>query len=163
MTAATLLAGFLVTGVAYAFWTASGTGTAVVGSASAVSIKVSSLAVPLADLYPGKTDALGFTLTNPNPYPVSLTGLTAVSVTSSDPTSCPLVDAVTSRPNVTVNSPYAPLPSGGYLLPSAITVPANNGTATGSLPAFLTMTTDAGNGCQGRTFTVTLTLTGMQG
>jgi hypothetical protein len=53
------------------------------------------------------------------------------------------------------------VPAGGYNL-TAFTVNGGGGTATFTLPSFITMTTTAGNGCQGVTFTATMTVTGMQ-
>jgi hypothetical protein len=152
--AATLVAGVLVTGVSYAYWTATGTGTASVGSTTAVGIGVSNIATPLADLYPGKIDGLSFVLTNPNPYNVQVKKITALSVASSDITNCPIS-------NVTINSAYSPIPAAGYNL-TPTTVNANNGTATITLPSFITMNLGALDGCQTKTFTVTMTVTGDQ-
>jgi hypothetical protein len=152
--AATVAAIVLVGGVSYAWWSATGTGNATVGSTTAVGVGVANVAAPLADLYPGKTDALSFKLTNPNPYNVSIDKITALTVTSSDITNCPVS-------NVTINSAYSPIPAGGYNM-TAVPVAANNGTATATLARFITMNSTAGNGCQGVTFTVTLTVTGTQ-
>lgn len=152
--AATVVAGVLVTGVSYAYWTATGSGSATVSSTSAISLGVASITAPLTDLYPGKTDALSFVVTNPNPYNVSVTKITALSVASSDTTNCPMS-------NVTINSAYSPVPMGGYNL-TATTVNSGNGTATFTLPSFITMNIGALDGCQGKVFTVTLTVTGLQ-
>ena len=152
--AATVVAGVLVSGVSYAYWTATGSGAATVGSTTALGVGVSSIASPLADLYPGKTDALSFVLTNPNSYNVSITKITALSITSSDTTNCPVT-------NVTINSAYSPVPAGGYNL-TPTTVNGTNGTATITLPSFITMNTTALDGCQGKVFTVSMTVTGAQ-
>jgi hypothetical protein len=85
---------------------------------------------------------------------VSIDKITALSVTSGDPTNCPMS-------NVTINAAYSPIPAAGYNL-TAIPVASNNGTATGTLASFITMNTTAGNLCQGVTFTVTMTVTGTQ-
>ena len=153
---ATVVAGVLVTGVSYGYWTSTGSGSATLRSTSAIDIEVSSVAAPLADLYPGKTDDLSFRLTNSNPYPVEVRAVTAVSLTSSDAAACPVAN-LTLDPAVVAGAGGV----GGYQLSPPVTVPAGS-TATATLPGLVTMNTSAGNGCQGKTFTVHLTLTGSQ-
>jgi hypothetical protein len=100
----------------------------------------------VADLYPGKpTEALTFTISNPNPYAVGVTAATLGTASSSDAVNCPIS-------NLTI----AP---GPYAL--SVTVPAG-GTASASIAGFVQMKTTAGDGCQGKTFTFPLTLTGSQ-
>jgi hypothetical protein len=138
----------VLSGVAYAFWSASGSGAGTVKATSAVPLTVTSIATPLADLFPGKTDDLGFTVTNTNGYRVSLTTLTAISVTSSDQTACP-------ASNITLSA------SPGYTLPTPVNVAANS-SAGGTLSGLVTMATSAPDGCQGKTFTVNLAFSGAQ-
>lgn len=139
------------TGVAWAAWSASGTGTA---GARAVTAKASTAVPGVADalLYPRPTTGypttgpgtIAFTLDNPNPYPVTFTSLTVGAVTSSNPTGCPgtsVTGAQTIPPFVVV------------LLPNA---PATSVT----LPGVLAMDINAPTGCQGAVFTVVVTLAG---
>lgn len=145
---ATVLATLGLTGVAYAFWSASGSGSGQVGSATAAALTVAPVAVPLADLFPGKTDDLSFRVSNSNGYRVRLTTLTGISVTSSDPTAC-------AASNITLSA------GPGYSLPTPVDVAAG-ATATGTLAGLVTMATTALDGCQGKTFTVNLAFSGAQ-
>ncbi|MBK5306260.1 MAG: hypothetical protein JJD92_06180 [Frankiaceae bacterium] len=153
--AASVVAAILVSGVSYAYWSSTASGTATIGSTTAQPLVVSSIATPLADLYPGKTDDLGFTVKNDNAYPVRVTALTGVSVASSDSAACPVS-------NLTLSSAISPIPVGGYQLTPVVTVAGGGGTATGTLPGLVQMNTTAGDGCQGKTFTFTLTFSGTQ-
>lgn len=131
-------------GIAVATWTASGSGSGQAKARSAVTVTVAA-ATGTADLYPGASGALYFTLNNTNPYPVTFTSLTPGTVTSSDPTNCPAA-------NVSATS------ASGLSLP----VGANATSPTLSVPATVSMAGAAGDGCQGVTFTVALTLSGSQ-
>ena len=133
-------------GVAYAFWSATGTGSGTVSSASAQLLTVSAAAAPAADLYPGRTVDLAFQVSNPNGYRVRLTDLTAASVTSSDPAACPA-------------SSIALGAAGPLATPVEV---AGGSTASGTVPGLVTMVAAAPDGCQGKTFSVALTLTGSQ-
>jgi hypothetical protein len=144
--AATVVAGVLVTGVSYAFWTATGSGSATVASVTAQALSVTSSSPVVSDLYPGKaTEALTFVITNPNPYAVNVTSAALGTATSSDATNCPTT-------NLTVLA-------GPYAL--NLVAPAN-GSVNGSIANFLQMKSTAGNLCQGITFTFPLTISGTQ-
>lgn len=144
------------TGVAYAYWAASGTGTATTGSATAAPLGVAAVASPTSTLYPGKTEDLGLVLSNTNAYPVSLTTLTAATVTSSDPVACPAA-SITLPLEVT-----AAFATGGYVLPTPVAVPAKSTATPATLTGFITMAPTAGDGCQSKTFTVSLSFSGSQ-
>src|SRR3954470_1256814 len=146
----------LATGVAYAFWTANATGTATIGSTGAQTLVVASITTPLTDLYPGKSDDLGFKVTNPNPYNVQINALTAATVASSDQTNCPASNI--TLPAAAVTGMGQP---GGWTGITPVNVNAGL-TATGALTGFITMAATAPNGCQNKTFTVTLSFTGTQ-
>ncbi|MCA1719842.1 MAG: hypothetical protein LC779_01595 [Actinobacteria bacterium] len=152
-----LLAGNLLCGVAYAYWSATGTGAGTVKATTAAPLGVAALTSPLADLYPGKTDDLGFLLSNSNGYPVSLTKLTAVTVTSSDQVGCPGGTYITLPAAVTTG-----IAAGGYVLPTAISVPAGATATSASIAGLITMATSAPDACQGKNFTVALSFTGSQ-
>ncbi len=135
----------LSVGMAYAFWTVTGSGNGADKAVSAQTLTLTAASSPTADLYPGGSGALQFTVTNPNPFGVSLTSVSTTTVTSSDPTDCP-------ASNVTATA--------GPTSITAITVAANGTSPAESVPGVLTMLTTAPNGCQGVTFTVAATLSG---
>jgi hypothetical protein len=137
----------LAAGVAVALWPASGTGSGTTKALSAQGLTVNATASPVADLFPGATGALQFTITNPNPYPVSLTSIAYGTVSSSDPTGCPAANLV---------------PGASGVLGTPISVPANATSGVVSIPAAVTLSVNALNGCQGVTFTVGVTLSGSQ-
>jgi hypothetical protein len=132
-------------GVGYALWTASGTGSGEAKAKSAVALTVSA-GTASAQLYPGASGDVVFSLTNPNPYNVSLTGWSGATVTStSDTVGCP-------ASNFTINA--------GSITPTTIT--GSNGTGTVTVTNGITMVSAAPNACQGVTVTVNATLTGIQ-
>jgi hypothetical protein len=146
LAAATVVAGVLVTGVSYAFWTATGSGSATVSSATAAALTVTSSSPVVSDLYPGKpTQALTFVISNTNGYAVNVTSAALGTATSSDATNCPTT-------NLTITA-------GPYTL--NLVAPAN-GSVNGSIAGFVQMKTTAGNLCQGVTFTFPLTISGTQ-
>ena len=133
-------------GVAWAAWSADGSGTGRAASLTAQTVTVTASA-GTADLYPGFNDGdVHFTLTNPNPYPIEFTAMTSGTVTSSDTTACP-------SSNVTID------PSASGL---SLTVAANSTSATLSIANVVNMAFAAPDGCQGKTFSIALTLTGSQ-
>ena len=135
----------LSTGAVFALWSAGGTGPAQAKALTAQSITVTA-ATATADLYPGFTAGdLFFTLTNPNPYAVTMTSMTAGTVTSSNAGACP-------ASNVTVAA------ASGLTL----AVGANATSSTLSIVDVVSMAAAAPDGCQGVTFTVALTLSGSQ-
>jgi hypothetical protein len=148
----------LAGGVAYAVWTATGSGSGAAKSATAQAITVTAVTPGTGDLYPGGTGAVAFTLTNANAYNTSFTKLTAASVTSSDNTGACAAGNVSITPAIATA-----ISGGGYTLPSADAANAGGTpSATYTIPGLLTMSASAADGCQGRTFTVSLTLTGSQ-
>jgi hypothetical protein len=141
---ATVVAGFLVTGVSYGYWSATGAGTARLDVVTIQGLTSSSATV--TDLYPGKVDDISFSLSNSNSYKVHITGVTAVTVTASDTVNCPASNiALTAGP-----------------WPLDIIVNGGNGTAAGSIIGLATMSTSAPMSCQGKNFTFGLTFTGTQ-
>jgi hypothetical protein len=99
------------------------------------------------DLYPGYTGGdLYFTITNPNPYDITFTDMTPgpVTVVSASP-GCPPA-AITVSPA-----------TGLFLL-----APAGATTGELSIVDVVTMETTAPDACQGASFDVEITLTGMQ-
>ncbi|MCA1843236.1 MAG: hypothetical protein LC792_08615 [Actinobacteria bacterium] len=137
--------GLTAAGTAYALWSSTGTGSGRAATLSAQTLTVTAV-TGTADLYPGASGKLSFTLTNPNPYPVTFTAMTPGTITSSNPAQCP-------ASNLTV----ATFPSG-----LSLTVAANATSSTLSIPAAATLALAAPDGCQNKTFDVALTLTGTQ-
>jgi hypothetical protein len=144
---ASVLAIVLAGGVAIALWSASGSGSGTTKAITAQTLTVTAAATPTADLFPGASGALQFTVTNPNPYPVSMTAISYGSVTSSDQANCP-------ASNLTLGA--------GGALGTPISVPASGTSGAASVPSAATLAVSAPNGCQGVTFTVAVTLTGTQ-
>ncbi len=131
--------------MAYAAWTANGTGSGNAKALSAQAITVTA-STGAADLYPGFTAGdVFFTVTNNNPYPVTFTGMTAGTVTSSDPTNCP-------ASNVTVANATG----------LSIAAAANASGVSRSIADVVSMGHSAPDGCQGVVFTIPLTLSGSQ-
>lgn len=135
----------LMAGVAFATWTADGTGSANARARTATTVTVNAV-TGAADLYPGFNDGdLHFSLTNANPYPVTFTAMTPGAITSSNPTGCP-------ASNLTVDT------ASGLSLPVA----ANGTSGTQTIADVVNLATSAPDGCQGVTFTVAVSLTGSQ-
>lgn len=139
---------FGATIVVYAAWSAAGSGT---GSAKALHAQGVTAAAGsgAADLYPGGTGTLYYTLTNPNPYGITFSSVTFGTVVSSDSVNCPATNVTAST--ATLN-----------LTTSPVTVAAGASGVAGSFAGTITMSHSAPDGCQGVTFTVPITLTGTQ-
>ncbi len=132
-------------GIAVALWSANGDGSGQAKALTAQTLTVTA-ATATADLYPGFSGGdVSFTITNPNPYPVSFASMTPGVITSSDPTNCPST-------NISVLNA-----SGLGLL-----VGANATSGAQSIANVVSMAGSAPDGCQGVTFTIALTLTGSQ-
>ncbi|GIJ51274.1 hypothetical protein Val02_81600 [Virgisporangium aliadipatigenens] len=138
-------------GVAWAAWTVSGSGTGSAAAGSALELTATGNTGTTL-LYPGATADLAFTVSNPNPFPVNVTSVTAgeapVITVDSGHSGC----AATNVEFVT-----------GAALAGTVLVPAkttSNGTASGSVTGALRMIPDAANACQGATFTVNFSLSG---
>jgi hypothetical protein len=140
-----IVGGVTAGGTAYALWSSTGTGSGRAVTLSAQTLTVTAV-TGTADLYPGASGKLSFTVTNPNPYPVTFIAMTPGTITSSNPATCP-------SSNLTV----ATFPSG-----LSLAVAANATSPTLSIPAAATLALAAPDGCQNKTFDVALTLTGTQ-
>lgn len=135
----------LAAGVAFAAWTASGTGSgyAKAGSAQALTT-VDASASTSADLYPGATGDTVVRISNPNPYPIRVT---AVSGTG----------AITSDKGAACNDSTGV----AFSNQSGLTLDvAANSSATFTLVDATTMSNASDNACQGAIFTIPVSLTG---
>jgi hypothetical protein len=138
-------------GVAYAFWSTTGSGVGQAGTGSAKPIVISSVGVTNpADLVPNGTGSVAIKLDNTvqattgNNFTVQVTKVNTVSIASDDTANCPTA-------NLTVNQT---LP---YQLPSALTVGANT-TSLASIANLVKLSSTAPDTCQGKTFTITLSM-----
>ena len=132
-------------GVAYAAWTANGTGS---GYAKATTAQVVGTldvsATTPATLYPGATGDLKLEINNPNPYPVRITGVAgAGTITSDKGAACNASTGVTftNQSGLTLD------------------VPAST-SATFTLSGSVAMSNASDNSCQGAVFTVPVSLSG---
>ena len=143
-------------GVAYAQWTASGSGngTAKAGSAQGVAAATVTYSGTTGLLYPGGAGQLQVSLHNPNTYPVKVTSVAqdtsaGMFVSSSAGAAC--TDAASSTHPTGVS--FATQTQDAT--PADITLTAGQ-TATFTLNG-VSMTGASDNGCQGATFTIPLT------
>ena len=137
-------------GLVYAAWTTNGTGSAYAkaGTAAALStIDVS--ASTTATLYPGVSGDVLIKLDNPNPYAVTVTGISGNGTITADAghSGC-TTTGVTFTNQTGLN----------------LTVPAKVGATDGTLQTTLTgaasMSNASLNACQGATFTIPVTIAG---
>jgi hypothetical protein len=127
-------------GAAYAAGWFQGAGTATVTTASIGSVTATTTLV--GNLFPGKTINSSTTVTNPNPYAVSVTGITGENlISTTGDTGCTLANS-----KITAAIPPGMLP-----------VPAN-GSTTISVP--ISMGIDADSTCAASTLKFGFTLTG---
>jgi hypothetical protein len=142
---ALLVVAALGTSVAFASWLASGTGS---GSAKArVAQPLTTLSATASPtLYPGGTGDFVITIGNPNPYPVTVTSISANGPITSDHEGC---DAPTHGVSFTDQTGVFPVPA--------------NGSATFTLAAAVAMADTSPEACQGATFTIPVKLSGGSG
>jgi hypothetical protein len=154
-----LVAGTIaISGVAFAAWTSRGEGEGSATALRAVDLSTS-VATPVAGLYPGGSADLSITVNNPNPYPVSVTVIepdTAEGIT---------VDGPGCEPeNVSFSVTGGSFSATPGVLNVPVAVAAKTGSTPGSAPITLNkavrMIADADNDCQGATFTVPVIVTG---
>ncbi len=127
-----LVAGSLAAGVAFAAWTADGTGSGYAEAKTAQAVAtVDGTADTAAQLYPGATGDLKVRVTNPNDYPVTVTAITgngAIKTVSGDAT-CDAATGV-SFTNVSGLSQVVPAHSEGTLITLAGKVAMSNASVT---------------------------------
>ncbi|MEU4164275.1 hypothetical protein [Actinoplanes sp. NPDC026670] len=149
-------------GAAYAAWLLSGggSGAATAGSAQGLILTDINTAGPGDDVtvtpafFPGSTNDVAFTVENPNPFPVRITGIVLTVGNSTNEANC-------LAANVTVNS-QAQLPAAATLVVPA-KVGANNGTSAINYTGALRMIENAHDDCQGASFPITVALSANSG
>jgi hypothetical protein len=138
----------LAAGIAFAAWTATGSGN---GYAKAQSVSplttVDASASTTAQLYPGGTGDVVITVSNPNSFPVTITAVTGNgTITSDKGAACNASTGVTFT-NTSGLSQVAP----------------GSTTTSFTLSGKAAMSSASDNSCQGAVFTIPVTLTGSVG
>ena len=150
----TTMVALVAVGLVYAAWTTNGTGSgyAKAGTAQALST-VDVSASTSATLYPGgPAGDVTIRISNPNPYPVTVTGVAGSGA-------------------ITADSGHASCTTTGVTFTDrtglSISVPAKSGAVNGetqtTLSGAASMSNASVNGCQGATFTIPVTLSGASG
>src|SRR5262245_49612173 len=138
-----LFLGILLAGsVAFAWWTAGGSGTGYAKAASPSPLTtVDVSASTTADLYPGGTGTLKIQIHNPNTYAVTVTSITATGNGNSGVAACTAANTVT-------------MPSA--LTGLSIAVPAGGDSTVQTFPNAVAMNYGAAadNSCQGLVFQI---------
>jgi hypothetical protein len=138
-------------GIAYAVWivggSGSGSGAATVASSLTVTAVTPSGAA--ASLYPGgPAGSVYFSVANPNPFAVTITGITWGTPVSTNTSLC-------ASANIALDA--------GAPTSVSISVPANSsGSGATQVPGVLDLSHSAGNGCQGVGFDIPVTVTATQ-
>lgn len=138
-------------GVAFALWSAggSGSGTALAVVAQPVTVNAVALSSSAASLFPGgPAGNVYFSVTNPNPYPIKITSITWGTPTSANPTAC-------SNAMISVDSGA---PTSGFNL----TIGANGTSTVSQINSVLDLSANAPDGCEGNEFLVPITVSGQQ-
>lgn len=137
-------------GIAFAAWTASGNGSGS-GAATVAQSLVVTAETPSganASLYPGgPAGPIFFTVNNPNPYAITLTGITYGTPTSTNTGS-------SASTNIALDA--------GAPTTISLNIPANSTSPLQQVNGVLDLAHTAGNGCQGVAFNVGITVTGTQ-
>jgi hypothetical protein len=149
ITAATAAVG-IGGGIASAVWSVSGTGSATGAADVSQSLVVTAITPGSSgdSLYPGgPAGFVYFTVRNPNPFPIDLTGFTWGTPTSSNTATCP-----SSNFSIDANAPLT------------TDIPIAADTQSGAFQVFnvVDMAHSAPDGCQGVDVTVPLTVTGAE-
>ncbi len=142
-----LLIGLLVaTGVAVAAWIIGGSGTGYVKAGSTVALTTNNIppADLAGDLFPGGTVGLKISVNNGNAYPVTIQGVQLSTNTpgSDNPLAC--------------SGSFLLFPNGATFTGLSLGPIPANGTATVTVPAAVSLATDAPTACQGNRFFVVI-------
>lgn len=132
----------LATGVAWAYWSSSGTGSGAATAGTAAQVTFAN-GTPSSNLFPGGTADVAVLVANPNSYAVLITGLSAGTITSNNST------CTANGTGVSFNVPSS-YPSSTYR------VPANATSFPIHIAGGASMSVTSDNTCQGKTFTIPL-------
>jgi hypothetical protein len=146
VTLATALFVIMIVGIAYAAWTADGSGTGSADSGEAVSLTIDGTE-SVSDLFPGDEQDLDVEIVNPNPYNVTVQDITlALDNDEIDPQAC-------------VGNHDIAL--GSYTIAGdGLVVEGNGGNATVTLEQAVAMGHDSTDDCQDAEFVIDITLAG---
>jgi len=146
LTAGTIVLGVaLASSIAFAAWTATGSGAGYTQATTASALStVDVSASTTAQLYPGGTSDVKIRISNPNPYPVLVTGVVGSGTITSDKGAACNASTGVSFTDQTGQS--IAVAAGG----------TTNVTFTGAAA----MTNASDNACQGAIFTIPVTLSG---
>jgi hypothetical protein len=151
ITVASAMATIAVTAtIASAVWSTSGAGSGAGGATVAQGLVVTAVTPsgPAASLYPGgPAGQVYLTIKNPNPYAVTVTSLAWGTPVSTSTTTCP-----SSNISVDANAPTS----------ASIPIAANTTSGALQINNVLDLAHSAPDGCQGVTFDVPVTVTGVQ-
>lgn len=158
-----ITAGLLSTGIAYAAWTSTGSGSGLAASTGDLSSVITGV-TPGADLYPGATKSIDVTVDNPNGYAVEVT---SISVGSSEKTgtgeACiagTVRSAARSGTDIAGTSNGALTQKAGGTLIAGKTGAAN---PSGTYVLEVKMSNTADESCKNKTFTLKGTTTDVDG
>jgi hypothetical protein len=134
-------------GIAFAAWTATGTGNGYAKAKTAVDL--STVAVtPAATLYPGATGNALISIVNPNDYQIQVTDITGNGAIV---TSSPNVPACDASTGVTFTNQTG----------QTLNVPAHSAGTLFTLTGAVSMDNSSVDACQGATFTIPVSLAGV--
>ena len=137
-------------GVSYAVWSASGsgTGTGAAAVAKGLTVIAQTPTGANASIYPGgPAGPVQFYISNPNPYPITITTVSWGTASSGDTTTC-----ANSNISVDTNAPTS----------VSLAVAANGASGPFTISGVLDLAHSAGDGCQGVSFNVPMTITGTE-
>jgi hypothetical protein len=148
--AALTLVGLCAAGLVYAAWTTSGGGSGYAKADTAQALStVDVSASTAATLYPGADGDVEIRITNPNPYPVEVTSVTANGAIAADPGHSTCGSDAGHPTGVTFTDQTG----------QAIDVGANASAST-TLADAAHMSNASDDSCQGATFTIPVALSG---
>lgn len=148
--------GLLSTGVAYAFFTSTGSGTGAVAAGTSQGLTLSPATVNSNKLYPGGSGDVIITISNPNPFNVSVTQL-SLPVTPATAYSNSGLSTLNSTCNTNGTGGMTPV-TWAYSTKtlSGVVIAAKSGGTAGTLTLTLTggaaMSSSADTSCQGAFF-----------
>lgn len=136
--------------IVLAVWTVSGSGSGSGAATVAQSLTITAFTPTgaAANLYPGgPAGSVDFDVANPNPFAVTITGITWGTPTSGNPSAC-------ANTNISLD---AAAPS-----TVSISVPANSTSTLVVVPGVLDLAHSAPNGCEGQSFNIPVTVSATQ-
>jgi hypothetical protein len=138
-----------IVSLGYAAWTSSGNGSGFAKASTAQALSSVTVSAASAGLYPGATSDLTLKLSNPNPYPITITDVTGNGTISADSSHATCGQDATHPTGVTYTDQHN----------LSISVPAN-GTSQVAVTNSVHMSNSSDNSCQGATFTIPVSLNG---